>query len=705
MPSPQKRAQRTRRDLRSDAMPESSSPSRPSKRRRKNDEAVEATENSEPIDEGDSSHLADQSGIEDDDQLVSRVTQHLAAPAVPVQASKDHANSIHESNKEGVKAYAKIAALDWTYYVTRLSVNIGRSSEPAQARAAAAAATSADAENGDSDAVHIDLGPSKLISRLHAVVYFNREEEKWWLLVKGRNSLKVDGTLWKAGQAGPLQSGEVIEIGGVEMMFVLPMELSPLQIAPQYLERAGLVKPEPTPTATARPGRHPLPSGDPHSSSPTKSSRATQKPLAPAPPDYKRPGTPPSARPRASAVPSSAAAAAKTPLVEHAGGSVVMGGSDVDLSLDENRHIKPQFSYAQMITQAILNTPDQKLNLAGIYQYIQSRYAYYRHQPASGWQNSIRHNLSLNKAFEKIARSTDEPGKGMKWQLVPESREEMVRSAWRGGRGGHRGSSNPSSPSQLSYITSGPRDMAARDPLSARKRKVSPSGSPQPRSFRDSHLTPVRPIRKPLPDEAGSAIADDSPLPRDAKSSAAVAAASSALAAMAENAPASPTLGSSYLPEEPSSFVTPAPHRVHPRLAPPSTAQRPSQHMPTSSPAPFWKYADIGSTPLKPVHTSFDGSPSKPLGGGAGGGVGLPPPSSSPPRGKSPVPSPTRTTSRPPAESPPSPAGEEDEGGFDLTKGFQSIGSYHAPVSHGKQVQPAAAAAASNGDLSASGSV
>ncbi|KAL2124386.1 hypothetical protein VTJ04DRAFT_751 [Mycothermus thermophilus] len=718
MPSPQKRVQRARRDLRSDAIAESSSPSRPSKRRRKNDEAAEATEHSEAIDEGDSSHMADQSGIEDDDQLVSRVTQHLAAPSVPVQASKDHANSIHEANKEGVKAYAKIAALDWTYYVTRLTVNIGRSSEPAQRAAAAAAAAaaaggSADAEVDDSDAVHIDLGPSKLISRLHAVIYFNREEEKWWLLVKGRNSLKVDGTLWKAGQSGPLRSGEVIEIGGVEMMFVLPIELSPLQIARQYLERAGIVKPEPTPVPTARAGRHPLPSGDPHSSSPTKRG---QKPIAPAPPDYKRPGTPPSARTvRGSAVPGSAAAASKTPVVDHAGGSVVMGGTDVDLSLDENRHIKPQFSYAQMITQAILNTPDQKLNLAGIYQYIQSRYAYYRHQPASGWQNSIRHNLSLNKAFEKIARSTDEPGKGMKWQLVPESREEMVRSAWRGGRGGHRGSSNPSSPSQLSYITSGPRDMAAKDPLSTRnlKRKVSPSGSPQPRSFRDSHVTPVRPIRKPLPDEPSGAGADDSPLPRDSKSSAAVAAASSALAALAENTPGSPTLGSSYLPEESSSFVTPAPHRVHPRLAPPSTAQRPSQHMPTSSPAPFWKYADIGSTPLKPVHTSFDASPSKPI----GTGPGLPPPSSSPPRGKSPVPSPTRSTAAPTivaarstVDSPPV-MPDDDEGGFDLTKGFQSIGSYHAPVSHGKQVPPAAAtvsptaATASNGDLSASGSV
>ena len=243
----------------------------------------------------------------------------------------------------------------------------------------------------------------------------------------------------------------------------------------------------------------------------------------------------------------------------------------------------------------------------------------------------------------------------MKWQLVPESREEMLRTAWRGGRGGHRGSSNPSSPSQLSYITSGPRDMAARDPISARKRKVSPSGSPQPRSaLRESHLTPVRPARKPLPDEAGAGT-DGSPLPRGRKPN---LSASTTLGMVETAAPTSPpTLASSYLQDDNTSFVTPAPHRVHPRLAPPSTAQRPSQHMPTSSPAPFWKYADIGSTPLKPPHGagggaggSFDMSPSKVLGGGGGSGLGLAPPSSSPPpaprRGsKSPAASPTRAGS------------------------------------------------------------
>ncbi|KAJ3503162.1 hypothetical protein NM208_g16573 [Fusarium decemcellulare] len=100
--------------------------------------------------------------------------------------------------------------------------------------------------------------------------------------------------------------------------------------------------------------------------------------------------------------------------------------------------------------------------------------------------------------------------------------------------------------------------------------------------------------------------------------------------------------------------------------------------MPTSSPAPFWKYADIGSTPLKPLG-AYDMSPTK--SGGA-----LPPQSSSPPRGnKSPPSSPSRrqkSSPQPLAE----PAEVEEEQGFDLTKGFQSIGSYHAPVGRGASI-------------------
>jgi hypothetical protein len=319
---------------------------------------------------------------EDDDQVVTRITQHFMTPEQPVVASREHSNSIHEYNKDGVKAYAKVAAHDWTYYVTKLIVNIGRSSEPANQRRAESENPE---ERDDPTAVHIDLGPSKLISRQHASIYFDGNESKWCLEVKGRNALKVNGEPWKPKDNRALSSGDVIEVGGVEMMFVLPAELSPLNIAPQYLERAS-GRPRATSGEASRSARHPLPSdGYGAHSSPQSRARgpgSVQRSLAPAPPDYRRPGTPPSSAARIRATP-----AHRAPhLPETPVGPMMMSHSDVDLSLDENKHIKPQYSYAQMITQAITSTEEGKLNLSGIYSFIMNRYSYYRHQQPNGWQ-------------------------------------------------------------------------------------------------------------------------------------------------------------------------------------------------------------------------------------------------------------------------------------------------------------------------------
>ncbi|XP_022657947.1 forkhead box protein K2-like [Varroa jacobsoni] len=91
---------------------------------------------------------------------------------------------------------------------------------------------------------------------------------------------------------------------------------------------------------------------------------------------------------------------------------------------------KPPYSYAQLIVQAISSAPDKQLTLSGIYSYITKHYPYYR-TADKGWQNSIRHNLSLNRYFMKVARSQEEPGKGSFWRIDPSSQEKLVDQAFR----------------------------------------------------------------------------------------------------------------------------------------------------------------------------------------------------------------------------------------------------------------------------------
>lgn len=90
---------------------------------------------------------------------------------------------------------------------------------------------------------------------------------------------------------------------------------------------------------------------------------------------------------------------------------------------------KPPYSYAQLIAQAISSSDEQQLTLSQIYSHIAGKFAYYKLDD-KGWQNSIRHNLSLNRNFVKVARQQNEPGKGSFWRIEPTSELKIVEQAF-----------------------------------------------------------------------------------------------------------------------------------------------------------------------------------------------------------------------------------------------------------------------------------
>jgi len=112
---------------------------------------------------------------------------------------------------------------------------------------------------------------------------------------------------------------------------------------------------------------------------------------------------------------------------------------------------KPPYSYIALIVMAIQSSPTKRLTLSEIYQFLQSRFPFFRGS-YQGWKNSVRHNLSLNECFIKLPKGLGRPGKGHYWTIDPASEFMFEEGSFRRRPRGFRRKCQALKPSMYSMM-------------------------------------------------------------------------------------------------------------------------------------------------------------------------------------------------------------------------------------------------------------
>ena len=244
----------------------------------------------------------------------------------------------------------------------------------------------------------------------------------------------------------------------------------------------------------------------------------------------------------------------------------------------------------------------------------------------------------------------------MKWRLVDERRDETLASAEKNAsKGGGRVQSAPGTPAGA------PKTGGFLQPT-MNGLKTSPAGrstpplSSYPPAQQESY-TPTRGPQMPIyaPTQGGLPVLSDenSPMPSRHPNGQLPAVDSS------------PTLTSGAWAHDAPMMRTPAPRPHNLNMPRPNTVKLPTSHLADSSPAPFWRFGDTGSTPAGAWPEI------SPIKNGTGGAVSMQ--SSSPPPVANGAESPTRVARPPVGPYGPTAYGgngmkDDEDGEIDITR-------------------------------------
>ncbi|XP_074648109.1 forkhead box protein K2-like isoform X2 [Tubulanus polymorphus] len=340
----------------------------------------------------------------------------LALKSAPASPSRAQWNS-----ESSAPAIARLIVRDFEFIMRKNRITIGR-----------------DSSKGEVD---VNMGNSSFISRQHLEIFY--DSPNFFLKCLGKNGIFVDDVFLKKGGL-PLQlpRGCVLRFPSTNIKInfsALSQEPSPavteetvqtIVVNPTNVSR---LVPKPPVQIPSPPKRKPMPmlkinipEKSPLFASPCPSPTGTISAANSCPTSPRGGLTGLSYKPPLAHLPDVAAAFAAAQVKKTEEAKI-----DIPVMLDGPKDdSKPPFSYAQLIVQAISSAPDRQLTLSGIYAYITKNYPYYR-TADKGWQNSIRHNLSLNRYFIKVPRSQEEPGKGSFWKIDPASEAKLIEQSFR----------------------------------------------------------------------------------------------------------------------------------------------------------------------------------------------------------------------------------------------------------------------------------